>query len=357
MSRRHIDSFMTEVKINRKLWYFILVSLLLILFVCYTKPHRAHIEVQVEGWGHNSTRDFSLYLNASSRILPKNFCKRKSLLLVMVHSKPSNVEQRRAIRISWGAFSRNPNNSVSLFFLLGKTADPLTEQVTKTESEYFGDIIQEEFVDAYLNLTLKSLAMLKLANLHCQHSCKYLLKTDDDTFVNLANVVQMLTREGSADLLVGHLVCAAAPVRNPRSKWYASRRLYPQAKYPNYVIGGGYLMSLEVAKKLYRVAQQTPIFHMEDVYVTGICAKQAQVEPRHSDLFSKTKNLWRTCFLKKIFAIYDVEVNDMIKMDSIVTRTDWRECSKPEKFSSLRWVFKNIIRISDNPFSYRKYCK
>lgn len=45
--------------------------------------------------------------------------------------------------------------------------------------------------------------------------------------------------------------------------------MYSQKTYPNYLSGTGYVMSVDVVPRLYRAARKTPIFHLEDVYITG----------------------------------------------------------------------------------------
>jgi hypothetical protein len=46
------------------------------------------------------------------------------------------------------------------------------------------DIVQEDFLDSYRNVSLKSAAMLKWSYTYCP-SAKYTLKGDDDMFVNI----------------------------------------------------------------------------------------------------------------------------------------------------------------------------
>lgn len=41
--------------------------------------------------------------------------------------------------------------------------------------------------------------------------------------------------------------------------------------YPIYLSGTGYVMSMDVATKLYNASLTTPVFHLEDVYLTGMC--------------------------------------------------------------------------------------
>lgn len=51
---------------------------------------------------------------------------------------------------------------------------------------------------------------------------------------------------------------------------YAPSYMYPGNSYPNYLSGTSYLMSIDVVPKLYKAAHEVPIFHLEDVYITGI---------------------------------------------------------------------------------------
>lgn len=45
--------------------------------------------------------------------------------------------------------------------------------------------------------------------------------------------------------------------------------MYSGNTYPNYLSGTAYVMSMDVAQRLYNVSLSTPIFHLEDVYLTG----------------------------------------------------------------------------------------
>lgn len=60
-------------------------------------------------------------------------------------------------------------------------------------------------------------------------------------------------------------------------------------------------MSLDVARVLYDQALKTPIFHLEDVFVTGILAQKAEVRRKRNHLFS-FKRLQDMCGLKGIVA-------------------------------------------------------
>lgn len=45
--------------------------------------------------------------------------------------------------------------------------------------------------------------------------------------------------------------------------------MYEDKVYPNYLSGSGYVMSIDAVAKLYNATLSAPLFHLEDVYLTG----------------------------------------------------------------------------------------
>lgn len=52
----------------------------------------------------------------------------------------------------------------------------------------YGDIVQEDFVDSYRNLTHKAIMALRWVSQNCQNA-KLILKADDDIFINIFKLV------------------------------------------------------------------------------------------------------------------------------------------------------------------------
>lgn len=87
------------------------------------------------------------------------------------------------------------------------------------ENRQYNDIIQEKFHDTYNNLTLKSVMMLKWVTSNCAQA-KYLMKTDDDMFVNIPALLKTLQpRSPATGILLGSLICNAKPILDPNNKW------------------------------------------------------------------------------------------------------------------------------------------
>ena len=134
-----------------------------------------------------------------------------------------------------------------------------------TEATNTNDIVIEDFEDTYLNLTLKSTFMLKWMLDQCSEA-KFVMKVDDDMFVNPANLWTTLQStelnsiqlyENSNDLnyaLIGREVTEVIPVRQNGSKWYLPRSLYPADTFPPYLSGPSYILTGSLLQPIYSCA-------------------------------------------------------------------------------------------------------
>ena len=125
--------------------------------------------------------------------------------------------------------------------------------------------------------------LLKWYNQKCSH-VPYLLKCDDDVFLNTKNLHNLVSKINMDDVLTGYLLCDNKPVRDTRYKTYIPESVYSEDTFPPQLMGGGYLISSSAAQKLFRAARHVPWFVYEDVYLTGMVARAAGITPNdHSD--------------------------------------------------------------------------
>lgn len=214
-------------------------------------------------------KDFAFHLN--------NFpCKESGslLLLVLVHSAPGNVEKRRTIRETWG---RGPHR---VLFLLGVVESPAVQAALEEENRLHRDLVQGRFLDSYRNMTYKHVMALKWTAYFCP-GARYLLKTDDDVFVNSPALLDFLAQDlspwGARRLILCEPFSFAYVKRSYRSKWRVSPLEYPGRMYPAYCAGWAVLYSPDVVFLLYREAQRTKYFWIDDVHVTGTLAARANL--------------------------------------------------------------------------------
>lgn len=97
--------------------------------------------------------------------------------------------------------------------------------------------------------------------------------------------------------------------------------MYPEKTYPNYLSGTGYVMSLDVASKLYKSALVTPLLHLEDVFITGMCAKRSKLRPVNHPGFSYVQRKMDTCLLRDVITSHKVNITSMYTMWSKLNET------------------------------------
>lgn len=195
-------------------------------------------------------------------------------VIVLISTTHQNAEKRKAIRETWVSPYIGNRGPVRYMFLLGMISDKALQVALETESASYRDILQEDFVDSYNNLTLKTMMAFRWASKFCQKA-EFVMKTDDDMFVNINGLLRVVDqhRDVLQRSVGGFCVLAANPIRDKGSKWYASETMYPQRKYPGYCSGTGYVTSMSVTQRVFDISKHVPFFHLEDIFV-GLCIKK-----------------------------------------------------------------------------------
>ncbi|PIK35360.1 hypothetical protein BSL78_27813 [Apostichopus japonicus] len=156
---------------------------------------------------------------------------------------------------------------VRSIFLLGRPKDEKIAAKIKGEQEEYRDILMEDFSDTYNNLTLKVLMGMKWASQHCSDA-SWVMKVDDDVYVDLANTVDFLERlPTSVKTMSGHMFQTARPIRDKTSKWFVTKTQYTGSVYPDYFCGMCYIMSGDLPRLFYEDSTILPyFFHRRRLY-------------------------------------------------------------------------------------------
>lgn len=108
--------------------------------------------------------------------------------------------------------------------------------------------------------------------------------------------------------------------------------MYNETTYPNYVSGTAYVMSIDVVPKLFSAALETPLFHLEDVYITGICSQRVNVTRHHHNGFTYRKRGFDPCFFRDAFTFHELTPSEIVE----------------------RYIYqKNVGNLDDACFRYR----
>ncbi|XP_048384337.2 beta-1,3-galactosyltransferase 4-like isoform X1 [Stegostoma tigrinum] len=148
-------------------------------------------------------------------------CQKGQVLLVLVTSAQPNVDRRNAIRNTWALGWEQSAFPWQVVFLVGQATGEGAADLIQSEQEVFQDVLVGNYLDTYRNLTLKVMHGLKWAVSTCRPL--YILKTDDDCFVNTDRLPRFLVRDNpiQTGLYAGSLFAPEKRevIRNPWSKW------------------------------------------------------------------------------------------------------------------------------------------
>ncbi|XP_043111745.1 lactosylceramide 1,3-N-acetyl-beta-D-glucosaminyltransferase B isoform X2 [Puntigrus tetrazona] len=282
-----------------------------LMLMAYWEQIDNNIVTHVMSFSYRYLLNNFTFINASFRVNPEDAFKYNNrkyliknegkcgekdiLLLLFVKSSSENFERRKAIRATWGNeayVERMLGVTVKVLFALGLHPEPeqrrLLNMKLLVEDQRYHDLIQQDFMDTFHNLTLKLLLQLGWKETYC-HRAQFLMSADDDVFIHIPNLIHFLQgigRSNLKNLWIGRVHRGSPPVRDKESKYYVSQDLYPWLSYPDYTPGSGYVLSRDAATKIYQAALTiNTSFHIDDVFL-GICAKVLDIAPKDHAFFS-----------------------------------------------------------------------
>ncbi|XP_060930370.1 N-acetyllactosaminide beta-1,3-N-acetylglucosaminyltransferase 2-like [Limanda limanda] len=299
---------------------------------------------------HMQQRDFPILIQ------PDGICgagaknkKKRPLLLMAIKSSELNFRNRHAIRQTWGragwvaGHSRNRSRGeeiggyVRRVFLLGRESpeelgvDVL--ELLQAESKLYGDILQWDFKDTFFNLTLKDVLFWKWFS-HVCGPITFVLKGDDDVFVNTMNLITYLqdqlqkpqTHKTLKDFIVGHVNSMKLPIRESNSKYFIPDSFYT-GFYPSYASGGGVVYSGLLTRRLHVMAKRVHLFPIDDVYM-GMCMVRLNTSPINHPAFITVglhENEKEPCFYHRILLVHKRSPREMVNLWAYMKKTQ-TEC-------------------------------
>ncbi|NXK99111.1 B3GL1 acetylgalactosaminyltransferase, partial [Mesembrinibis cayennensis] len=239
-------------------------------------------------------------------------------LVILVSSHPKEVKSRQAIRITWGSQKVWWGRRIVTLFLLGQDAqredNAAAALSVEDESILYGDIIRQDFMDTYDNLTLKTIMAFRWVTEFCSNT-RFLMKTDADVFINTANLVKFLLKlNSSEDVFTGYPLIDNFAYRGFYKKAYISYDEYPFKLYPPYCSGMGYILDGKLAPRIYELMSHIKPIKFEDVYV-GICLNILKVDisiPEDKQFFLYKIN-FDVCKYRHLIAVHGITSSEIIQ--------------------------------------------
>ncbi|GAV70370.1 Gal-bind_lectin domain-containing protein/Galactosyl_T domain-containing protein [Cephalotus follicularis] len=187
-------------------------------------------------------------------------------LLIGVFSNTNNFKRRMAVRRTWMQYPAVRSGAVAVRFFVGLHKNKIVNEELWNEAQTYGDIQLMPFVDYYSLITWKTLAICIFGTEVAL--AKFVMKTDDDAFVRVDEVLASIKRVNvTHGLLYGLINSDSRPHRSSDSKWYISPEEWLEETYPPWAHGPGYVVSNDIAKAIYKTHKKghLKMFKLEDV--------------------------------------------------------------------------------------------
>lgn len=239
-------------------------------------------------------------------------------LVILVASRPGDVKARQAIRTSWASRDSWWGQRVLTLFLLGQDThreDAAAALSVEDESLLYGDILRQDFVDTYNNLTLKTIMAFQWLSEFCSNA-RFFMKTDVDVFINTPNLVKLLLQLNSSEnVFTGYPFIDNLAYRGLNKKNFISYEEYPFKFYPPYCSGLGYILDGKLALRTYELMGHVKPVKFEDVYV-GICLNILQVNitiPEGPEQFFLYKINFDVCKYRHLIAVHGLTSSELVQ--------------------------------------------
>lgn len=199
-------------------------------------------------------------------------------LAILVLSAAGNTERRAVLRTTW--LSNSPTESYRHWFVIGTSdMEIATVNLLDEEQRQYGDLLLLPTVsDKYQFLTEKLLASFAWLS---AHQFTHVLKCDDDSYVRVLLLMQLLSDWPRERLYAGFFDGHARPFSKGRwqdTDWDLCDRYLP------YALGGGYILSRDLLHHLAENRDVLRRFACEDVSV-GAWLAPLKIHRRHEPRF------------------------------------------------------------------------
>ena len=270
--------------------------------------------------GIDKTLASTLYGNGSDNnighktvLVTQNECMQPVTLLILITTHASNFERRDIIRSTWGKDPKKDHPTWKTYFLIGRTYQIGAMRNLYKEKEIHNDLVIGNVEENFYNLTHKVQSGFEWSIKYCHY--KFLLKGDDDVFLNLPKLFAFLESPETPqkELYAGNVQYQAKVFRT--GKYGVDKIEFRKTVYPRYCSGGGYLLSKDVAEKMLVAFSEVPTLKIDDAYI-GVLALKVGVDVIHNEnfrMFEDEKNENRCVYNKYSIVHHPVKLSSCME--------------------------------------------
>eukprot|EP00116_Pleurobrachia_bachei_P006182 sb/3466444/ len=232
------------------------------------KPLRVHLDFsEVESSKKEGEEETVVTTNTTIRELPSY------TFIIFIITAPDNTEIRTILReTSWVGHNWGDEMSWRHVFVVGRVESAEKMALLRSEMDQYGDMVMADELDTYRNLVLKVLWILEHALENYQF--KFIIKTDDDSFINISllhNYLIQLVSKGQDNRFFGGVRVTNSKVFR-RGRYMVEKELWAPDVYAPYCSGSGYVLSHDAVEALLEVYKSgvQPLFYVEDAYMGAL---------------------------------------------------------------------------------------
>lgn len=207
-------------------------------------------------------------------------CKRTIYLFILITTQAKSVDARNALRETWLQYAEQNCGRIRYAFLIGGGCSLDLMNQVKEENRKYGDILVEDYIDSYYNLSYKVYGGLRWAVRHCPQA-KFVSRSADDIYLNVPKILDylMVNEWNMEDTVIGTCYSEASVDRKKWSKHYQSKNDYVPQKYGPFCMGTTIIMPIAATKKIVQVGPDIPWFNLEDQWL-GFAGVKARLKLR-----------------------------------------------------------------------------
>lgn len=291
--------------LNSRQWKILYgISTVIILFICvywyqsgifkskyvaYTFSNPNVYEGPIlKGWPPNASRNVRDYIS-TGKIQNDLPCLdlTETKVLIIIQSGPRMILRRESNRETFMKY-QDDFPMFKTIFLFGKDPDKseFYDNLVDIEFAEYCDIVQMDFIDSYQNVTLDTLFAIEFARSY--DNLDFVVIGDDDVYLNIPKLWKLLYEdqiihpESNAilgDKIVSPKVFKPSSTKYSRIKKYeVPSYMYDGDYYPDFLSGFAYVLPFYTLDCLFEKSLNLPLFHLNDVFVTGFAAEECQIE-------------------------------------------------------------------------------
>ena len=206
-------------------------------------------------------------MNDSGKVSTKSSVSTPRFIIVIL-SAARNKEIRNMLRTQgWlnNTWTLPGGGTIEYSFLVGQDM----EYDVSDEVEEYGDMVVWPGPDSYRNIVHKLawfLGRLQLQHQRDAYSYDFLVKLDDDSYLNVSKLALTLTNVSSTKPWYGG-ECISNKLVSRTGKYSVDPYHYPSTYYPAYAAGAGYVLSAALVQRITSIMWRVPQFAVEDAYI------------------------------------------------------------------------------------------